>query len=191
MFQLLNTAHVQNLPPLLALRFRARDFCSFAASVTPTFKLSPSLRMWTMLSLICTFTPTPNFALPPTPTPKIEKKADEEMPSVSRLRAFPYIYIYKPTGASNSKMAHAAPPAAPAPAPPCRGVAARDFHRLGIKVLRLQRVKHAHARKQDGHASRYTTARTLRKFNKKNVVMYLQTLRSCIGANEWRSRWLQ
>ena len=93
MFQLLNTAHVQNLPPLLALRFRARDFCSFAASVTPTFKLSPSLRMWTMLSLICTFTPTPKFALPPTPTPKIEKKADEEMPSVLRLRAFPYIYI--------------------------------------------------------------------------------------------------
>ncbi len=35
---------------------------------------------------------------------------------------------------------------------------------------------HASMRRQDDHASRYTTARTLRKFNKKNVAMYLQTL---------------
>ena len=58
--------------------------------------------------------------------------------------------------------------------------------------LHIHAPTHARTRessqRQDEHASRYTTARTLRKFNKKNAVMYLQTLLSCIRIHERRGR---
>ena len=44
---------------------------------------------------------------------------------------------------------------------------------------------HASRQRQDEHASRCTTA------HKKNAGMHLQTLRSCVRALEWGSRWLQ
>ena len=43
----------------------------------------------------------------------------------------------------------------------------------------------------DGFTACAAFAASLRKFNNENAVIYLQTLQSCIGAHEWRGRWLQ